>query len=200
MKQYILPAVYIIILLSSCKIASMLYPLSENQNDFLFQKELIGKWGDPKDPSGYCNIDTMAVPGSKLYQIEFINHEKGKSIDTSRFIASLINISGWYFLDCQPDMQKVLSAGQKDYSDLLIARHFLYRLSFIMPDKIEIAYPDTDELIKLIDQKKILLHYSKLKEDDYLILDKPEELQKGLIESKKYPLLYKDKIILVRLK
>jgi hypothetical protein len=61
------------------------------------------------------------------------------------------------------------------------------------------VFPDPDELMKLIDQKKIRLDYSTLKKDDYLILNNSKELQKALVDANDYPSLYKDKIILNRL-
>lgn len=81
----------------------------------------------------------------------------------------------------------------------MIPRHFIIRLSFPGENILEMAAPDTEELIKLIDQKKFLLQYANLKKDDYLILDKPAVLQKGFAESKKYPMLFKDKTVLHRL-
>ncbi|HEY6062930.1 MAG TPA: hypothetical protein VIV35_04945 [Chitinophagaceae bacterium] len=188
------------LLTSSCKIVGTLYPLSQNENDFIFKKEIIGKWGDPKDPAGYYKLDTVPGYGGKLYRTVVTENKDGNIIDSNWFYARFINVNGWYFLDNWVNVTDILPAKEKDYSDFLISKHFLFRLSFTNPDTIEMTAPDPDELIKLIDQKKILLHYSQLKEDDYLILDKSKELQKGLIESKKYPLLYKDKITLVRLK
>ncbi|MBK9380533.1 MAG: hypothetical protein IPN39_04320 [Chitinophagaceae bacterium] len=64
------------------------------------------------------------------------------------------------------------------------------------PTTPEITAPDTEYLIKLIDQKNSLCIPPK---DDYLILDKPTDLEKGFTESTKYPLLYKDKNVLHRL-
>ncbi len=200
-KQFVLLITSAALWASSCKVVGTLYPLSQNENDFVFKKEMIGKWGDRKDPSGYYFVDTISGKGGKLYQIEtvFINKDKN-SADTNRFKALLVSISGWYYLDCWFDMEKELSDNDKNYEDWLIARHFIFRLSFQGTDVIEMTSPDTEELIKLIDQKNISLHYANLKKDDYLILDKPEVLQKGFAESKKYPLLYKGKNVLHRLK
>lgn len=196
----LLLVVSVALLASSCKVVGTLYPISQNENDFIFKKEIIGKWGDRKDPSGYYSVDTATGKGGKLYQVEtvFNNNEKNR-VDTNRFSALLVSINGWYYLDCWFNMEKGLSAYDKSYEDWLIARHFIIRLSFQGIDKIEIASPDSEELIKLIDQKKIPLHYAILKKDDYLILDKPPVLQKAFAESKKYPLLYKDKNVLHRL-
>ena len=97
-------------------------------------------------------------------------------------------------------MSNLFPSKENDNSDMLIAKHFFYKVTFIEPDKIELSFPDSDQLLKLIDQKKILLRYTILKKDDYLILDESKALQRGLAESKKFPLLYKNKIDLVRTK
>lgn len=199
-KQSALIILSVALMAASCTVVGALHPLSQQENDFIFKKELIGTWGDPKDPSGSCKIDTVTDSGGKLYRTEIIEHKKGSGTDTGYFLARLIKLDDWYFLDYWVDVPDIIPTGEKNYSDLLISKHFFYRLSFTSPDKIEIAAPNPDELIKLIDQEKIRLHYSRLKDDDYLILDQPGELQKGLVETKKYPLLYKDKISLVRLK
>lgn len=201
-RQILWTTLFVAIACSSCKVVGTLHPLSENENDFLFKKELIGKWGDAKDSSGFYRIDTVAGTVGKLYRAEIVSHEKEKkdAADTTWFLVQLIKISDWYFLDCRFDMQSAFTGKEKDYNDWLIAKHFLCRLSFNGPDKIEMVFPDPDELIKLIGQKKLRLDYSLLKKDDYLILNKSKELQSALAESKKYPGLYKEKDVLMRLK
>ena len=201
MKKQIAGLIIIISLFaSSCKMAGTLYPISQDRNDFILKKEMIGKWGDRKDTSGYYVVDTISEKEGKLYQVisVFNNVEKSR-VDTNRFSAILVNLNGWYYLDCWVDMEKEFSATDNSYEDWLIPRHFIFRLSFPEANTIEIAAPDTEYLIKLIDQKKLLLHYETLNKDDYLILDKPTDLEKGFTESTKYPLLYKDKNVLHRL-
>jgi hypothetical protein len=199
-KQIVLLISCVTILASSCKVAGTLYPLSLNENDFIFKKEMIGKWGDSKDSSGHYSVDTVSGNGGKLYEIEIVSYNKEKNTtDTARLNAHLVNINGWLYLDSWLIIKNELNAIDKNYEDWLIARHFIIRLSFPEVNVLEMAAPDTEELIKLIDQKKILLHYANLKKDDYLILDKPAVLQKGLAQSKKYPMLFKDKNVLYRL-
>lgn len=201
-RQFLIIAVFAAIACSSCKVIGTLHPLSENENDFQFKKELIGKWGDIKDNSTFYQIDTVAGAKGKLYRAQIVSQEKEKknAIDTSWFLIRLIKISDWYFLDCHLDLQTAFPSKEEDYSDWLIAKHFFCRLSFDSPDKIEVVFPDPDELIKLIDQKKLQLNYSLMRKDDYLILNKPNLLRKALADSKKFPSLYKDKMILTKIK
>jgi hypothetical protein len=194
MKKYFLKLVLPAILISSCKVVGTLYPLSENEKDFLFKKELVGKWGDAKS-SDFYQIDTVSQTNGKSYRVMIVSHEKEK-IDTAWFLVGLVKLGENYFIDSHIDIGHIFSDKEDDYNDWLITKHFFFRLNFTGPGKIEMAYPNPEELIKLIDEKKIRLDYSILKKDDYLILNKSKELQKGLTESTKYALLYKDKIVL----
>lgn len=200
MKTYLYPAL-LIILMSSCKVTSTLYPISENPGDFIFKKEVLGKWGDIKDSSLYFTADTATGSDGKLYTITSVEYnEQKKRTDTTRILARLINISTSYFLDCQVDMEKEFQAAKKEYGSWLIGRHFIININFTATDKIEICFPDQAELIKLIDQKKIVANYAVLKEEDYLLLDRPVILRKAVAASLKYPSLYKDKMVLKRLR
>jgi hypothetical protein len=192
-------SVFVVIGFNSCTVVGTLYPLSGNDKNFIFKKEMLGRWGESKDSfSYYYKVDTLPRSQGKLYRIEVIEYTN-EGADTTPFRAKLINLKGEYFLDCRYDLKK-------DLNDYMIARHFIMKLSFPSPGEIELYFPLPDQLIKLIDQKKIHLNYlrhaadSKDADYDYLIIDKPKYLQRALEESKKYPKLFKEKIILHRLK
>ena len=202
-KKFFLLSLTAAILSSSCNVVNTLYPLSENKKDFLFKKELIGKWKEIKDSSVYYQVDTVAGENKKLYLATIVSAgEENKSVmDTTYFNARLIQLGNSYFIDCQFEIEKNFLQRKDDYSQWLIARHFILRVSFDGNDKIEISYPASDELVKLINEKKIRLTYYTVGKDDYLILDKPAALRAALQESEKYSsLLYKNKDVLVKLK
>ena len=202
-KHFFLLLLAIAVTTASCKVVNNLYPISENENDFLLKKELIGKWKDIKDSSGYCQVDTAVGSGKKLYLATIVSrNEKNKSImDTTNFWVRLIQIERSYFMDCQLDIENSFPQKKDDYDQWLIARHFIYKISFNGADQIELSYPDPDKLLQLIDENKIHLSYYKLIEDNYLILNKPTELQAALKESQHYSsVLYKEKDTLIRLK
>lgn len=199
-KQTSLLFLIFTVFISSCKTLSSLYPLTENENDFLFKKELLGKWGNTNDTSGYCLIDTVAGSGGKLYRAELTEKEKDNSILTKWFLFHLVQIDQTYFLDCQFDLGKFIALKQDEYNDLVVAKHFFFTVSFVGRDKLEASAPDPDEFKKLIDDKRIPLSYTELNEDDFLIVNKPNSLKKGMADSKKYSQVYKNKDILVRLK
>jgi hypothetical protein len=180
-----------------------LYPISENENDFLFKKELIGKWRDIKDSSVYYQVDTVAGSGKKLYLATIVSlNEKNRNIkDTTNFRVKLIQIERSFFIDCQLDIESSFPQKKDDYDQWLIARHFVYKISFGGADQIEISDADPDKLLQLIDENKIHLSYYKITKDNYLILNKPTLLQAALNESQHYySLLYKDKDTLIRVK
>lgn len=202
-KKFFLLSLTAAILSSSCNVVNTLYPLSENKKDFLFKKELIGKWKEIKDSSVYYQVDTVAGENKKLYLATIVSaDEENKSVmDTTYFNARLIQLGNSYFIDCQFEIEKNFLQRKDDYSQWLIARHFILRVSFDGNDKIEISYPASDELVKLINEKKIRLTYYTVGKDDYLILDKPAALRAALQESVKYSsILYKNKDVLVKLK
>ena len=202
-KKFFLLSLTAAILSSSCNVVNTLYPLSENKKDFLFKKELIGKWKEIKDSSVYYQVDTVAGENKKLYLATIVSaDEENKSVmDTTYFNARLIQLGNSYFIDCQFEIEKNFLQRKDGYSQWLIARHFILRVSFDGNDKIEISYPASDELVKLINEKKIRLTYYTVGKDDYLILDKPAALRAALQESEKYSsLLYKNKDVLVKLK
>ena len=197
MKKYLFITSVIAVLAASCKVVGTLHSISDNENDFIFKRELIGKWEESKINSDYYKIDTVRGSNGKLYRIMIVSHEKG-AIDTAWFLSRLIKINDNYFLESSFDVEYSFSFKENDYSDWIIAKHFLFRLNFTNSNKIEMAFPDPDELLKLIDEKKIRLDYSILKKDDYLILNNSKELQKALSDANDYPSLYKDKMVLNR--
>lgn len=193
----------ILVSICSCKVIETLHPLSENADDFIFKKELLGKWGDPKEDSEYYLVDTITGTTGKLYKTRIVSsYKKNQEIrlDTIWIFSHLININKRYYLDCWFDLQSLSPKMEKDIGDFFISKHYFFRISFIGIEKIEVTAPDADEFIKLINSNKILLNYTALKEDEYLILNKPDELQRGLKEFEKYPLLFKEKDTLMRLR
>lgn len=190
------------ILFSSCNVANTLYPISTDENDFIFKKELIGKWKEIKDSSGYIQVDTVAGKNKTLFLVTILSpDEENKAIiDTSCFMLRLIQLKKEYFLDCQLDISNTFPKNKGDYAQWLIARHFIIKISFDGKDKIYTSYPASDKLIQLIIGKKLSLNYSEINKNDYFILNNPSELQKALIESQKYPALYEDKDVFMRIK
>ena len=52
--------------ISSCTVMGTLYPVSKDKNDFIFKKEKLAKWGDPKEPNDFYVADTVDGNEGKL--------------------------------------------------------------------------------------------------------------------------------------
>ena len=189
--------------ISSCTVIGTLYPVTDESKDFVSKNELVGKWWEASDSTYYFSIDTLPGYNGGYFKIYAIEADvENKIEDTISFTGILTNIDGWYFFEYWYNLKK----GIRGFA---VPRHFVMRLSFPGNDKIEISNIDADELVTLIDQKKIHLTYAKqvvnlgykeeYKEYNYLILDKTKVLREALKETKKYPKLYEEKITLTRM-
>ncbi len=182
---------------SSCTMVSSLYPLSEHEADFIFKKELVGTWTVAKDSSGACVIDTSSGSNGKLYLIQLISFNKENEVsDTTRLKAHLVILGGTYYFDSWGDPVFRAASDYETYDGLLIPRHFVTKVTFISTNKIEISNMDPDELMKLIRQKKINLAYTTLRKNDYVVLDKPQQLRKAVIQTAGFKSLYKEIVVL----
>lgn len=196
-KQLIFLLVIFIITASSCNVVSSISPLSKDKNDLLFEKGFIGKWKEVKKSSEYFFVDTVPGSNGSRYLINVYSYNTAMVItDTTSFYGEIVNINGWKFLDCW--FTNYGKCTIKDQEDFLLNKHFIFQISFSGKDSLAIAALSAEELKKLIDNQKINLNYTDIKEDEYLLLDKPAALQKALEASKKYPTLYNDRSILVR--
>jgi hypothetical protein len=188
------------ICITSCTVVGTLYKVSDNRDEYIFNKELLGKWGVSKDSSTYYyEIDTLPHERGKIYSILIIQSNTDNTVDTTIFAGYLFKLNDWYYIDCWYKLEA-------DIKDYLSVRHFILRLDFKSKDEIELMPLMPDVLIKLIDEKKLHLSYarfpvrSKEVKYDYLILNKPGELKKALAATRAFPELYKEKELYYRLK
>jgi hypothetical protein len=196
-----LVAGFFLMALTSCKVIGTLHPLSEDEKDFVAKTGFIGTWADPKDKSGYCQIDTIANTSGKLYSLRLVSSTENKGTDTSEMYAHLIQLSHNYYVDCWYNSGNLDKNIKEAIEFWTVPRHFFFKISFIDKNNIETSTPDDDELLKLVKAKKINLNILKLKEDDYLVLNPSSELKKQIVELEKYKQqVYKDKSRLTRSK
>jgi hypothetical protein len=200
-KQSTILIILTAIVYSSCTVMGSLYPLSENEGEYIFKEEFIGKWSNTKSTNEIYDVDTVSGSRGKFYRIEILNRrtENRSIVDTIFLTGILIQSGNWYFLDCKINPEKML-VNKKETEDLLILKHIILKLFFKGKDNIEALTPDPDKLIKLIDAGKIKLDYSEIKKEDYLIYSKTTALKKAVEELNKYPDVYESVIELVRLK
>jgi len=179
---------------TSCTVVGTLYPVYDNEKNYVMKAELIGNWQDPGDKKGKITISADEIP--KQYRIAVINFDDDNNTsDTLIFNGHLEYNYGTYYLEYWYQLNN-------DYKDLAVVRHFIAKINFAGKDKLEANFVDGEKLIKLIDQKKLQLTYAKQKTGEqsfnYLILDKSSVLQKAISDLKKYPEVFSDKTTLVR--
>lgn len=200
-NNILLLLMFAILSLGSCTVMGTLYPLAENEKDLVTKKELIGRWTDIKDNSQVLIIDSVAGENDKAYRLTLIERAtNGRSYaDTSFFIFNIVLIGGNYFIDSHIDNVSMFSGETRDYTDLMVPRHFIYQIIFTSSSEIALSFPDPEQLVKLIDEKKIPLRYMEIRKEDYLILNESKELKIALQRSLDFPSLYKDVIHLRKL-
>ena len=192
--------VFILILsltLLSC--VSSLYPVTENSNDIVFKKEIIGRWKDVNGTSEYL-VDSITNELGEIYKVIILDHDTNRNItDTSNFLVTMVNIKGGFFLDCMPDT----SFAYSHFSDLtrsfILPCHFIIKIYSIGTDYIALSAIDKDALSGLLDNKKITIKHENINKDDVLLTDKPAMLQEKLNELDHFTSVYK-KDSLVRVK
>ena len=178
---------------ASCTVVGTLNPIYNNQKSFVVKDELAGKWQDAKDKKGHILIEK--ADEQKQYKISVIDVSDDGKEETQHFAGHLVNDKGIYFLEYWYDLDDDLKA-------FAVVRHFIVKVNFTNNNKLELNFMDGEQLIRLIDQKRLQLTYAKENSANdnfnYLILDKSAVLQKAMTELKKYPEVFSDKTTLIR--
>jgi hypothetical protein len=201
MKKFIpLSILMIQVILVSC--VRSLYPISENENNLVFKKELLGHWID-KDSAHY-GVDTIQGHNGKIYRVAIVDPKKSlESVefsDTSFFIVSIANVKGRLFLDCYPEMERFANKNLgESAAQSVLPTHFIMRLSSVQPNSIELASIDKDKFLLLLNQKKFSIRNELIDKDNLLLTEKPLQLQQKLIEMEKFPSVFSNET-LTRLK
>jgi|GEM_PF-3902548 len=200
MKQsLLLSTLFAVLFFISCGVKS-LYPLSDKKQDMVFKKELLGEWKETKNNTQYF-IDTVNGSLGKEYAVMLIDHSSNdKLVDTSRFLAILVNLKGHYFIDCMTDISQHVNTTIGELSkSLLLSTHFFIKVYTIDKNVITMSVIDKDALSLLLKDNKIRMKHENINKDDILLLDNSEVLQQKLIELEKFSSVYK-KDSLVRIK
>lgn len=188
-----------VIITSSC--VNSLYPISENENDIIFREEFLGHWAD-KDMQtqviikkatekkyGVTIIDKIQDPGRKNIRV----------LDTSYFLAFMIELNGQQYVDCSVDSSqpKYASIG-KNAGSALVPLHFIYKVSIISNDQISIAGINPDSLKEFIGRYPDAIKYEDLKEGPLLITTYAAGLQKNILTNEKAAFVFGKPDILYR--
>lgn len=197
MKKFItliLPVISVIF--TSC--VTSLHPVTENENDLIFKKELLGNWVD-KDSARYI-IEEAKEQGSKFYRATMIDPKKSSEpvtvSDTSYFIISLASIKGHLFLDCIADMKKFenKNVGGAAVSSV-IPTHFIIPVISIGQNEVELSPLDHDKLLDLLNQGRFKMKHEIVNKDDILFTEKPKNLQPKLMELENFPAVFSRSVL-----
>jgi len=196
MKKSIVFIIMISLIFTSC--VTSLHPITENQAELVFKKDLLGTWVD-KDSARYI-IEEAKESGDKFYQATVIDPKKssetGNFSDTSYFIVCLANVKGKLFLDCAADMKKfeIKHLGGAAVSSV-IPTHFIIPIVSIGQNAIELSPFDHDNLLALLQGGKFHMKSELVNKDDILFTEKPRNLQQKLMELEKFPAVFGSSIL-----
>jgi hypothetical protein len=196
MKKFITFIIPIVSVFTSC--VTSLHPITENENDLIFKKELLGNWVD-KDSARYI-IEEAKKEGSKFYRATVIDPKKSSEpenfSDTSYFIISLASIKGKLLLDCVADMKKFekKNVGGAAVSSV-VPTHFIIPVVSISQNEVELSPLDHDKLLDLLTQGKFKMKNEIVNKDDILFTEKPKNLQQKLIELENFPAVFSRSIL-----
>jgi len=189
----IIPSILFLIAVIFTSCVRSLYPITENEDELVFKKELLGHWRD-KDSSRYI-VDTVSGKNGKIYRVMIVDSEKGADAggfsDTSYFMVRLASIKNRFFLDCAIDMDafKNKNIGESA-AGAILQTHFVIPVISIQQNSIEVAPLDEEKFSSLLTQKKFYLRNELIDKDDLLITEKPLKLQQKLRELEKFPAVF----------
>jgi hypothetical protein len=199
-------------ILNSC--VRSLYPLTENEKEMIFKKELLGKWENKyKDRLEYKDgveylIDTLKGQNGKVYSIiEIIKKNTFKSgdtsyfSDTSYFTGMLVKIKGNYIMDCYFDIEEMQGKklGESE-AKALLRTHIFIKISNIEQNSITLSVLDPHKLSMLSKQKKINIRHEVINKEEILLIEKSKTLKQKIIELEKFPSVYGEINRLIRIK
>ncbi|MFN2440760.1 MAG: hypothetical protein ABR503_16265 [Chitinophagaceae bacterium] len=127
------------IVITSC--VSSLYPISDNENNFLIREELLGHWVD-KDMQTQIIIIKAE---NKKYGVTVIDKKfnEGKQevakYDTSYFSGFLIQLNNQYFFDSTPDTDHPqFDCMGEETKSALLPLHSIYKVHSISKDQLRL--------------------------------------------------------------
>ena len=167
-----------------------LYPLTENEKDIVFKKELLGRWKETNDHNEYI-VDTGAS-GYKSYRVTLIGKaiEPKRTVDTSYFLVMLVHLKDHYYLDCMPDTSQLAYSRIGDWNkSLLFPCHFIIRL-YSFEKYFIMSALDPHELLLLLKNKKVIMKHERIENEKILLMEKPEILQQKILGLEYYPTVY----------
>ena len=190
------------IIAGSC--VSSLYPISDNENDFVLREELLGHWS-------YKNMQTQLIikkAANKKYAVTVIdkkdkdnNGNRISFLDTSYFSGFLIQLNNQLFFDCTPDTDhpQFNCLGEETRSGLL-PLHFIYKIYSINKDQVSMAGMNIDLMKKYIAKYPNRIKHENISKDHILLTATAGGLQKNILTNKEAAFVFDKPEILYRKK
>jgi len=185
---------------SSC--VSSLYPISNNENDFIFREDLLGHWAD-KDMGTQVILHRADHKKYQFTVIDKINKVNGGNnisfFDTSYYSGFLIRLNNQYFFDCTPDTDhpQFDCLGEETKSGLL-PLHFIYKIHSLDNDQISIAGIDKDSMQHFINKYRNKIKHEKPGKDHIMLTADATTLQKNILTGKTAAFIFNDPDTLTR--
>jgi hypothetical protein len=200
---FICLSILTVIVISSC--VSSLYPISDNEHDYIFLEGLLGQWAD-KDMQTRIIINKAEHKKYKVISIDTKHKETGGNkisfLDTSYYSGFLIQLNNQYFLDCSPDLDdpQYSCLGEETKSGLL-PLHFIYKINSIASNQITIAGINRDSLQSFINSHPKKMKYEQRSgNDDILLTSNSAGLQKNILTNREAVFVFSEINILYRKK
>jgi len=183
------------IVTSSC--VSSLYPISDNENDFIFREELLGRWADKKMETQI----TIQKAANRKYSVAVFEKKKNSIPDSSYFSGFLIQLDNQYFFDCTPDTDHPqFDCMGEETKSALLPLHFIYKIQDIGKDQLSIFGMDIDSMQKFIAKNKNLVKHEKPGKDHILLTADASGLQKKILINKEAAFVFSESKIFNRIK
>lgn len=186
-KSFLSLFLFTSIVMSSC--VSSLYPISDNEKDFIFREELLGHWSD-KDMQTQVILDKSDLNKYKVTVIDKKTSGLGgkqiTALDTSYFLGFLIQLNGQYFFDCTTDTDhpQFKCIGEEARSSML-PLHFIYKVQIIGNNQLSVSEINIDAMRKYIGKDKNKVKHEQINKDHILLTADAAGLQKNILTNKK---------------
>lgn len=191
---------FLAVSITSC--VSSLYPISDNEKDFIFREELLGKWIDNENKTHLVVIKAE----NKKYGIAVMDKEfnmgvNKKDADTSYLSGFLIQLGSQLFLDCTPDTEHPqFNCLGEEVKSALLPLHMIYKIDIMGKNQLSLAGMNIDSLQKFFSANKKPAKYEKPNKDLIMLTDDAEGLQKNIFSNKQTAFVFSEKMIFNRKK
>jgi len=201
-KNYIIFLLFTAIVISSC--VSSLYPISNNENDFIFREELLGSWID-KDMKTQLIVQKGE---NKKYSVTVIEKGDKKSSgtncsnsDSSFFSCFLVQLGNQYYFDCTPDTyHPQFDCMGEETKSAMLPLHSVFKIISFGKDQLSIAGMDLDSMQMAVDKDKIKIKHEQLSKDHILLTAGAAELQNKILLNKEAAFIFSEPTIFNRKK